>query len=33
MEKGKELTQEEAIEELANTIAKDKNIKNIFDVQ
>ena len=33
MEKGKELTQDEAIEELANMIAKDKNIKNIFDVQ
>ncbi len=31
--KGKELTQDEAIEELANMIAKDKNIKNIFDVQ
>ena len=33
MEKGKELTQDEAIEELANMIAKDKSIKDIFDVQ
>ena len=33
MEKEKELTQDEMIKELADRIAKDKNIKNIFDIQ